>query len=268
MALNDLINRNNLHGNFENAVALGQVRGHTSLFLFGRNDDIDAGLEEPFVAWGSYTFQTTAQPFYISSTNAADVGLVYVVLALDAEWKQHTCIAVTNGQGGSQLIGPNGETNFIRGNIMFNVTPSGQASLGDVYLGTEVAPVGGEPADANKVLLAGAAEQQSNQAVFSVPSGQTALLKALVVTTNRNSQGGNSDIYLNTRIVGGGPWRRRTEAGVQVAGTSVIDYNLPFPVNLGQGTDIMLSASVSSNNTSLAGGFQLLLVEDSVLNRQ
>lgn len=265
MALNDLISRNGVHGDFENAVALGQVRGHTSLFLFGRNDDIDNTAEEPFVAWGNYTFQATAQPFYVSSTNAADVGLVYVMLALDEDWNQHTCVVVTNGQNAVQVIGPNGETNFIRGNIMFNATPAGTASLGDVYLGTESAPAGGEPADPNKVLLAGSAEQQSNQAVFSVPRNNTALLKAIVVTTNRNSQGGSSDIYLNTRAVGRGPWRRRTEAGVQVAGTSVINYNLAYPVNLGAQTDITLSAAVSSNNTALAGGFQLLLVDNNYL---
>ena len=261
----DTLNRNNEFGNFENSVALGQAEGYQSLFLFGRNDDIDSSAEEEFVAWGDYTFQSTAAPFYVSSTNASDVGLVYVVLALDDNWEQHICTVVTNGQNGVQLVAPTGETNFIRANIMFNSTPSETASLGDIYLGTEASPVGGEPADPNKVLLAGVNEQQSNQAVFSVPSTHTALLKSVVVTTNRNSQGGNSDIYLNTRQVGVGSWRRRTEAGVQVSGSSVIDYNLPFPVNLASKTDIKLSASVSSNNTALAGGFQLLLVDNSII---
>lgn len=261
----DTLNRNNEHGNFENIVALGAAAGYQSLFLFGRNDDIDATAEEEFVAWGDYTFQSTAGSFYISSTDAADVGLVYVVLALDSNWEQQICTVVTNGQNGVQLVDGNGNTDFIRANLMFNSTPSGNASLGDIYLGTEASPLGGEPINVNKVLLAGVQEQQSNQAIFSVPSNQTALLKSVVVTTNRNSQGGNSDIYLNTRQVGVGPWRRRTEAGVQVSGSSVIDYNLPFPVNLASGTDIKLSASVSSNNTALAGGFQLLLVDNNII---
>lgn len=267
MNVNDLKFRNERFGGFRNAVPLGTVKGMQSLFLFGRNPDVDTGGVEDFVAWGVYQFQPTATEFYVTSTNAADVGLVYVVLALDENLNAVTCVVTTNGLTGSQVIGPNGETQFLRANLMFNVTPTGTASVGDIYLGTEAAPVGGQPADANKVLLASQREQQSNQAVFTVPAGQTALLDALVVTTNRNSQGGNSDILLRTRTIPdgqgrGGPFRTRTEAGVQVSGTSVIQYNLQFPVNLGSGTDIVLSAEVSSNNTALAGGFQLLLVDN------
>ncbi|QDP52407.1 MAG: hypothetical protein Unbinned96contig1001_24 [Prokaryotic dsDNA virus sp.] len=263
MSINDSFYRNERSGSFANAVALGEAEGYQSLFLFGRNPDIDSAQEEHFVAWGTYQFQPTAGPMYLSSTNSGDVGLVYVVLALDENLLPVTCVGTTNGQGGSQLIGPEGQTDFLRANTMFNVTPAGTASVGDIYLGMESAPVGGIPSDANKVLLAGAEEQQSSQAVFTIPANATGLLSALVITTNRNSNGGNSDVYLNTRnLLTGGPSRRRTEAGVQVSGSSIVQYNLEYPVNLGSGTDVSLSAEASVNNTSLAGGFQLLLVDN------
>lgn len=261
MSINDLEYRHREFGTFEQGVAFGEFPNYQSLFLFGRNPDVDTGAGmEDLVEWGTYTFQPTAGPMYLTSTSASDVGLVYVVLALDENLLPVTCVVVSNGISGTQLVGPNGETSFLRANIMFNVSPSGTASVGDMYLGTEASPVGGVPADANKVLLAGAEEQQSNQAVFTVPATQRGLLTGIVLTTNRGSSGGNSDIFLRTRTIGGGPFRRRTEAGVQVSGSSIIQYNLPYPVYLGlPATDIVLSAETSANNTSLAGGFQLLL---------
>ena len=265
MGSGDWIKNTMKYGSFEQAVALNKVPGYFSGFFLGVNPVVDTALEEDLVRWGQYTFQdaSTPVPFYLSSTNAGDVGLVYVALLLDGDYKEHTVVMQTNGQSGVPIVAPDGTNTFIRGQILFNVTPTGTASLGDVFVGTEAAPTGGEPANANKVLGAYATEQQSSQAVHTTPVNEEGLIEALVITTNRNTTGGSSDIYLNTRTENQ-PARRRAETGVQVSGSSILDYNFRYPVRIPPKTDIWLSAEVTNNNTSLAGGFQLLRIDTTI----
>lgn len=262
MSMNDWKRNQWKNGTFEQAVSLGNVDGYFAGFFLGVNPDVDNTAEEQLVRWGQYTFQdpNTPVPYYISSTSASDVGLVYVMLLLDGDYNEHTVVSFTNGTTAQQVVAPDGTTEFIRGQILFNVSPDGSESVGDVFVGTEASPSGGEPADVNKVLGAYAEEQQSSQAIHTIPAGEEGLIEALVVTTNRNTQGGSADIYLNTST-DGQPRRRRAETGVQTAGSSIIDYNFKYPVRIPEKTDVWLSGTVTNNNTSLAGGFQLLRVE-------
>jgi len=266
MSINDWNRNSKRFGGFEQAVALDRVDGYFSGFFLGVNPDADTATEEDLVRWGEYTLQddSTGVPFYISSTSASDVGLVYVCFLLDVDYKEHIVVGVTNGTTAVQLVATDGTNEFIRGQLMFNVTSGAVKSIGDVFVGTEAAPSGGEPTNPNKVIGAYSTEQQSSQAVHTVPAGEVGLIEALVITTNRNAVGGSSDIYLNTKIFDQ-PARRRAETGVQVAGSSIIDYNFKYPINVSSKTDIWLSAEVTSNNTSLAGGFQLLRVKEGVL---
>lgn len=271
---NDLFIRHNRFGDFKQATAIGSIKDFFSFYAFGMNPDLDAGPEENLVAWGTYTFPTVAVPFYLSSTDVLDTGLTYVALLLDEDLNEVTVFGVTNGQSGVQLIGPNGETNFLRGQILFNNSPDGSFSMGDVYVGTEASPTGGEPADVNKVLCAGQLDQQTNQAIYTVPRGKTGLVQAFAVTTNRNTTAGSTDVYFNTKnnilpdgTFGGGPRRRRAELGLQTSGNSAFLYNLPFPVRVGEGSDIFLSAIASANNTRLAGGFQVFTVDNNYAER-
>ena len=269
MSLNDKIYRDLQAGSFEQSVPLGGSPGWFSIYAFGTNPDVDTGVgEENLLKWGVYTFQTSASNFYISSTDAGDVGLTYVAILLDEDFRSVTVTGVTNGQNGVQIVGPGGETLFRRGQILFNVTPGGTRSVGNVFIGTEASPVGGEPADANKVLGAYTEDQQSNQAVYTIPRGRVGLLQGFAITTNRNTVGGSSDVYFNTagNILTDGTIspqaaRRRAELGVQIAGNSAFLYNLPYPVALSEGADVFLSAEVTSNNTRLAGGFQVVTRE-------
>lgn len=266
---NDLVVREHKFGNWQQAVSFGAIPDFFGIYVFGVNPDLDTGAEENLIKWGTYTFQTSATPFYVTSSNAGDVGLTYIAVVLDEDFNELVIPVTTNGQTPVQIIGPNGETDFTRGQILFNVTPAGTASLGDVYVGTEAAPVGGVPADANIVLFAEAVDQQSNQSIYTVPRGRTGLIQAFAITTNRNSAGGNSDVFLNTKdnilpngTLGGGPKRRRAELGLQVSGSSAFLYNLPLPVRVTEGTDVWLGAVTDNNNTRLAGGFQMLTIRN------
>jgi hypothetical protein len=232
------------------------------VFLFGVNLDIDTGVEEDLVPWGVYTFQdpNNPVPFYISSTSISDVGLQYIALLIDRGFKQHTVVGTTDGQNAVQLVAPDGTDTFIRGNVLFNNSEGGVSSIGDVFVGVSDSPAGGEPEDSDKVLGAYSEDQQSLLGLYTIPKGSTGLLTSLVVTTDGNSSG-SSEIFLNTRT-DNRPKRRRAEVGVQVSGSSSLDYNFKYPVRFSEKTDIWLSVEASNNNTALSGGFQLLVVEE------
>lgn len=252
----------------EENLARGKIAGQRDLFLFGRNPSLQSGALEDFIPWGGeYQFQTTAGAFYASSTEAADVGIVCVALLLDENWDPATVVFQLDGTNPVQLIAPDGRSSFIRGNICFNIDPQERATQGDVYIGTDSNPSGGVQPVANRVIFFSSDEQQSNMAVHSVQRNATVLVHAIINTINRDSGTSSAtDIYLRTRNRGEGPFRRRTEAGVQTGGSSVIDYNIPIPVDVSgsikQGTDIVLSAIAGSNNTRVGGGFLIQILEE------
>lgn len=252
----------------EENLARGKILGQRDLFIFGKNPSLQTGVLGDFIPWGGlYQFQETASEFYASSTDPTDVGIACVALLLDENWDAVTILFQLNGTTPVQLIAPNGGSLFIRGNTCFNVDPLERATQGDVYIGTDPAPVGGIQPVPNRVIFFSSNDQQSNMGVYSVQRNASVLIHAIINTINRDSGTSSAtDIYLRTRNRGEGPFRRRTEAGVQTGGTSVIDYNIPIPVDVSgnsrQGTDIVLSAVASANNTRVGGGFLIQVMDE------
>ena len=67
------------------SVAKGDVSGHSLVFKYGRNGDIDTG-SDPEDIWtygGTYTYNNTPSIQYISSDDATDLGQIITVQGLD-----------------------------------------------------------------------------------------------------------------------------------------------------------------------------------------
>lgn len=252
----------------EENLARGKIEGQRDIFLFGKNPGLLQNQIEDFIPWsGLYVFQESPGAFYATSTNAADVGILCVALLLDENWDEATVIFALNGTNPVQLVTADGRSSFIRGNICFNIDPQERSTSGDVYVGTDPNPLSGVQPVPNRVIFFDADDQQSKMALFSVERNATVLIHAIINTTNRNSGTATAtDVYLRTKNRNEGPFRRRTEIGIQTGGTSVIDYNLPLPVDVSgvfrNGTDIVLSAISSANNTSVGGGFLIQILKD------
>lgn len=248
-------------------LALGRLRGQSDIYAFGSNPNLNANTLEDLILWGGlYQFQTVPSELYATSTSALDVGIVCVATLLDENWGNVTVAFVLDGLNPVQLVAPDGRSLFIRGNLCFNSDPAGVATIGDVYVGTDPAPVGGIQSIPNRVSFFSSLEQQSNSAVFSVPRKTHVLLHAIIVTSNRSSGTSSStDILLRTRNINQGPFRVRTQAGVQTGGTSIFSYNLPIPVDISgrekAGTDVVLSCISSANNVAVGGGFLIQMME-------
>ncbi len=239
---------------YDAAVAEGNIQGSSGFFAFGRNLGLSSGSEEFIIDFANvYTFLTAAEPLYISSSDAGDTAVTMIVRILDENYEQHDIIQTINGQTKTLLNAPDA----LRVLFAFNI--GSVRHNGDVYVYADSTVSGGVPDDDTKILAkSDEPKQQSNMANFTVPAGKKALLRAIVVTVNRNNNSGSADVFINTKAENGVK-RRRAELGL--SGSSTLDYNFAIPISFSEKTDIFLTAISSVNNYDIAAGFQLQ-VED------
>lgn len=230
----------------------------SSIFLFGRNTDVDAAAEEYITDFwaGSYPFLENPEELYISSSSASDTNVVVVMRTLDTDWNVKDVAVQLDGHTKVQV--PGGP--FMRVLIAFNGGAVDQ--IGDVYIYRDVPNNLGVPADLTQVLMkVDAVKQQSSAAIYTVPAGFTCYITSLALTVNRNAAGGSADITLNSKAHNG-VRRRRADLGLQTAGSSSFNYNFDVPLVIKEKNDIFLSAQVDNNNHDLAGGFQTVIVRN------
>lgn len=230
-----------------------------SLFLFGRNHKIDTATDPEmltdFSTDGNYPFLSTPEELFISSSSALDTSVVIVCRMLDVNWNVKDVVVTLNGQNTVQVLGGP----FVRCLIAFNGGAVDQD--GDVHVYRTSTVTNGVPLVVDTLMKVSVINQQSSAALFTVPSGFTGYIGSLIMTINRNSTGGSSDIGLVTKAFNGVK-RVRGELGLQTSGDSVFNYVFPIPVRIGEKTDIWLEASVTNNNTDIAAGFQVSLIKE------
>ena len=230
----------------------------SSIYLFGRNTDVDTGAEEYLTDFwaGSYDFPNTAETFFISSSSPADTSVTIAYRCIDENWNVDDGVITLNGQTSVEV--PGGPK--LRALIAFN---GGSVDLaGDVYIYRATTVTAGVPDDLTQVVMhVDPVRQQSSAALYTVPAGHTAYIVDIAMTVNRNTTGGSADVALNTWAYNG-VRRMRADLGLQTAGSSSFTKPFDYPIRITEKTDIFLSANVSSNNHDLAGGFQLLLIKD------
>lgn len=124
-----------------------------------------------------YTFSTSAENLYVSSSSALDVGRIIQIDGLDAQFNRLVGYGITNGQNQSivtSLPGAGIPLEFYRVNYMSDITPSltfPNASAGNIYVAALTTPVGGVPpiVDTRDMIKQGFGRRESF--VFTVPAG-------------------------------------------------------------------------------------------------
>lgn len=250
------------------SVAKGDVPGHSLVFKYGRNDDIDA-VSDPEDIWtygGTYTYNNTPSIQYISSDNPADLGQVITVQGLDENYNQLSVDVLLNGQSQTQI--GTGET-FVRVFRAFNAGPTTFAGNVLIYDDTNGGVVGGIPTVLTSIKAEiRAADQQTYMALYTVPAGYTAFFMGGAISlTTVASAGKSAQIELLTRNFGG-VFRSQEIVGLVSTGSSAFsqDLNALGPFRISEKTDIRVSAKeVSTNDTGVSAYFSLLLVNNTFL---
>lgn len=233
-------------------VALGQVPGAESIYIFGHNPSIPLGttgmlwpLDNSFTATGLY--QANAVPCYISSSSALDTAITLKVTVIDTNWDRQYYGVILNGQNPIAL-----PINVRR--VLFIENTSNKAHIGGVYAGTSAAPVGGVQLLANTMNYVDPEDQISHTAFFTVPRGKVLLVYKFAGGTPTNDSMTLSGYFSNPTT---NVFKNGSHLSVYRSYQSQ-DIGF-FPLQ--EKTDIYLAARAYSNNTEAYGQLLGVLVD-------
>ncbi len=241
------------------AVSKGVVPGHSALLKYGRNDDIDqaSGYEALWNGGGDYTgFDATgAEICEIVSSSAQD--------AAGGTGAQEITVYGLSGAGVAQS-----ETVTLTGLAAAETTLTywrcPRAKCGAVGSGGRNAGAITISQKTSGVVFAvvPALYGTTMIAAYTIPAATTAYLVDWYVTLAGRT---SADIIAQiTRRSGAGQsWQVMEEVAARSAGTSAINRKFLMPkTGLTALSDIYIAADTDANNTSVAGAFALVLVQD------
>ena len=221
---------------------------------FGRNRTIaDGATEDVWDGSTLYTFSSTTDIDSLSSSNINDSQSLEVQ-GLDTNWALTLQDVTLNGQTTINLATP-----LVR---IFRIKNLGVDLQGDCYAYVNGATItSGSPdttSDIRAKILAGV--NQTNMAIYTIPSGSTGYLVKWYTTILRangvNRISADVDIYRRSY---GGSFRSTQPIGIQNNGVGQWQYEFPYPLKLAEKTDIIVKATPDGAAADISAGFTILL---------
>lgn len=246
-----------LMSDFYLEVAKGNVAGHTSVNKFGENFLITADTQEDI--WdggGDYVYPTTATITHIRSAvdSAATQGLSVEVQGLDASWALVTQTATLDGTTSTvEVLLTTALIRVFRMKVTDNVIADQ-----DIWIGA----TGVAAATSKAIITAG--NNQTLMALFTVPAGKTAYMTkyfaSLTLTVSKDALGCNLRIWAADRA-NGYEFQLKHSCGIQGSAAGIEHNFMPYE-KFTEKTDIRLAGTPNVNDGQIAGGFDLIVVDN------
>ncbi len=239
-------------------VAKGNIPGHSVIQKFGRNFNIGTATD-PQDCWsqgGTYTYLSSAQTLYASSSDAGDSQEITVEV-LNSSWSWETRTVTLSGQ--SQVVIPGGTA--IRVSRAYNDDNTNIA--GDIYIAETDTLTGGVPDTASKIKAKiDNLYDQTLMAVYSVPASKTACILGWYSSIEGTSPAGLK-VELSLRVREFGKiFRVQHTHSLLADGTSYIQHLFKAIPKYPAKSDIMVVIDrVSTNGADVAAGFDIILVD-------
>jgi len=227
-----------------------KIPGSTNEIVIGENRDLGAGVEEDI--WdcgGKINFLTSAQPLYVSSTDAADVGNTLVLRGLDENYDEQLSFVVLNGQNQVRV---GADLTWLRAFFMATAVTETQ---GNVYLAEQDTLTDGVPDTPSKVQ--GCMRQDSqvtHNGYYTVPRNKTADLFLLTASV---AKGKDARFRFKARPFGGVFLEGDSVPLYQTNFARLYDYSAGFD----EKNDFLLSA-ISDNAGTRVNATAILAVLD------
>jgi len=246
-------------------VVKGNVPGHSIVNKFGHNLATASG-EDVWGGGGTYPFfPTAAVNVDIVSTDAddtsGDTGAIQVsVEGLDANWDKQTETVTLNGTTPVQLT-----NTFVR---MFRayVLESGASNENEGNITVYARSTGSGVPSGDVGIYIGATQGQTQQTIFTIPAGHTAMfIKGYVGIADDDKNGEVALFRWKARANNGlnGAWLTKGEIGCNSAGSGHWQYEYGAPAGmLPAKTDIRIHCFQATATLATVGGYDLLMVED------
>jgi len=250
--------------NFNTEIAKSNVTGHTCVYKFGHDPDVDAadGYQD-LVVGGTYAGFTAvaAQTLDVISDNDEDNGagtdtgaLTIVVEGLDVNYLEVSETIILNGLTN---VTPSANS-YIRVNRAYVATAGSTGSnVGTITIDQTASNI--------DMAVIEPTYGQTMQACYTVPANKTAYLTQWATSSNAaiGASLTHVDARVNTREFGTGAWRVREQYAMLSHGTTSQTHEYVIPIALVSAkADIKLTGQTTTNNTTIEGQFGILLIDD------
>lgn len=257
-----------LSGNFELNVSKGLYPGYIVIDKFGYNPAITTATD-PEDIWsygGVYTFTTTPQTFYVSSSNANDnQNTNFQVLTEDSKgnWNLEIFTQEINGTTKTAIATPSGDP-CVRIFRVYNDDSTSYA--GNVYIYEDDTVVAGVPQTATKVrAFINNGDNQTLMSIYTVPTGYVGYLFKGEIGMEYTGSVGTGTNFLNANYESrrfGKVFRIKKKITLINNGTSNYEEKRSFPDPIPAKTDIKLQVYEVSETTGAFGTFDILLIPE------
>lgn len=249
------ISRQGAYEPFELQISRGQIDGHTSVIVFGYNQDIDTTEESVWPDGGTVPHITTATVMKVSSTSANDTSAgtgartVYIS-GLDGNYNVVSETVTLNGQ-----TEVNTTNSYLAINDMQVMSVgSGGHNDGAINIGTGVVTAG-VPAVLHDLI--GATFNSRTTGHYTVPAGYTGYMMQGQFSAGQAS--GSTSVTGKLKITG---TDNITRVGAIVTlNNGVADYQFELPFVIPEKTCVGATAVGSSANNSVSSMFIICLIK-------
>jgi hypothetical protein len=258
------------------ALGEGEIQGEEAIRKFGRNSAVGTTEADVTNLGADEVHMTTPQTLYASCTDTNAVG-VFFFTGLGPGWKQQNGLVTLTGQTAAALTLVDGSPatwlELFRGYQVSSAAANIPANNADVWVAeadTVTAGVPQTPAKRHLKIEYGSASQQSEKAIFVVPSGRYAIITdyraymALSSGTARTCEVGLAIQELARNADVGAPaWapRRRIDELAISTNSPGAQHVFDVPFKFGELTRISLRATASATS-SIQGSFSMQLHDE------
>jgi len=250
-------------------VAAGKVSGVSFIAKFGASGDVDtdtvpqdvwSGAPETYSADGGvYTFSSSADIDSISSSSDTDTQDV-TIDGLDSSYELVTQTITLTGQTRKAL-----DTSLIR---VFRAYNTNSADFdGEVYIYKNGATTDGVPdtlTDIRAKIIEGT--NQTEMAIYTIPAGKTGFFIQGYVGVSKITTSEAEFVYYVRPF--GGVFQIKGRIAQSTIGNGYWIYKYGIPLAVPEKADVKITCvNVGANGTGVVGGFDILLVDNEVLDK-
>lgn len=246
------------------AISSGRVTGATYVHKFGSAPDFDYtdgqvtvwdGAEDG-TTWEKfvYTYSTTADIQYISSSDNGDTGEVKIQ-GLDSDFNLVTQVKNLTGQTSATLTTPLVRVFRMKNNS--NVDFSGH-----VFVSTSTAPGTGIPTVADIRCIVQPENNQTEMAIYTVPAGKKAYVRSWYASSAGANKTTNIIIRLRAREQGG-VWQLKHKMAWN--GEYPYQHEYHDPEKFEEKVDIEMTCELTASGVTgaaISAGFDIALIDD------
>ena len=240
-------------------VQRGLVEGISVAHIFGRNPDIDNNGIFEDICNGSATYTgfnaVSAETITVSSSSTDDINAVGIgawliqLIGLDNEFKEISEVLSLNGTTEVTSL-----LSYRRCSVARILTAGTEGHNVGVITGGQSLTTDNiffvMPEESNRTLIC----------AYTVPFGKKAFVTSGFATLAKKGQA-SSEIKVSARVLGS-VFQVVEWFAVDGAGSSYVNRDFEIPlIGVPTGTDIRVQADTDTNNTGVAAGLEIILVE-------